>query len=63
MEEGVAEQVELILRVAEATRDVRAVQRRLKHTSASFTLETYVHLLDDRAGVDAVAKALDAGSH
>jgi integrase len=46
--------------VAAATRDVRAVQRRLRHASASFTLETYIHLLDDRAGVDAVAKALDA---
>jgi integrase/recombinase XerC len=30
----------------------------LRHASASFTLETYVHLLDDRAGVDAVADAL-----
>jgi integrase len=48
--------------VAAATRDVRAVQRRLRHASASFTLETYVHLLDDRTGVDAVATALDAGS-
>jgi integrase len=47
--------------VAAATRDVRAVQRRLRHASASFTLETYVHLLDDRAGVDAVAKALASG--
>jgi integrase len=46
--------------VAAATRDVRAVQRRLRHASASFTLETYVHLLDDRSGVDAVARALDA---
>jgi integrase len=46
--------------VAAATRDVRAVQRRLRHASASFTLETYVHLLDDRAGVDAVAKALES---
>ena len=46
--------------VAAATRDVRAVQRRLRHASASFTLEMYVHLLDDRAGVHAVAKALDA---
>lgn len=45
--------------VAAATRDVRAVQRRLRHASASFTLETYVHLLDDRAGVDAVARALE----
>jgi integrase len=44
--------------VAAATRDVRAVQRRLRHASASFTLETYIHLLDDRAGVDAVANAL-----
>jgi integrase len=44
--------------VAAATRDVRAVQRRLRHASASFTLETYVHLLDDRAGVSAVADAL-----
>ena len=48
--------------VAAATRDVRAVQRRLRHTSASFTLETYIHLLDDRAGVDAVANALRRGS-
>ena len=40
--------------VAAATRDVRAVQRRLRHASASFTLETYVHLLEDCAGVDAV---------
>lgn len=48
--------------VAATTRDVRAVQRRLRHASASFTLETYIHLLDDRAGVDAVANALDAGS-
>ncbi len=47
--------------VAAETRDVRAVQRRLRHASASFTLETYIHLLDDRAGVDAVAKALDKG--
>jgi integrase len=47
--------------VAAATRDVRAVQRRLRHGSASFTLETYIHLLDDRAGVDAVAKALEGG--
>jgi integrase len=46
--------------VASATRDVRAVQRRLRHASASFTLETYVHLLDDRAGVDAVAQALES---
>jgi integrase len=46
--------------VAAATRDVRAVQRRLRHTSAAFTLETYIHLLDDRAGVDAVANALGA---
>jgi integrase len=46
--------------VAAATRDVRAVQRRLRHASASFTLETYVHLLDDRAGVDAVARALES---
>jgi integrase len=46
--------------VAAATRDVRAVQRRLRHASASFTLETYIHLLDDRAGVDAVARALSA---
>ena len=46
--------------VAAATRDVRAVQRRLRHTSASFTLETYSHLLDDRAGVDAVARALES---
>jgi integrase len=46
--------------VAAATRDVRAVQRRLRHGSAAFTLETYIHLLDDRAGVDAVAQALDA---
>lgn len=46
--------------VAAATRDVRAVQRRLRHASASFTLETYIHLLDDRAGVDAVADALNA---
>jgi hypothetical protein len=38
------------------------VQRRLRHTSAAFTLETYVHLLDDRAGVDPVAKALEGGS-
>ena len=45
--------------VAAATRDVRTVQRRLRHTSAAFTLETYIHLLDDRAGVDAVAEALD----
>jgi integrase len=45
--------------VAAATRDVRAVQRRLRHGSASFTLETYVHLLDDRVGVDAVAQALE----
>src|SRR5689334_7381006 len=44
--------------VADATRDVRAVQRRLRHASAAFTLETYIHLLDDRAGVDAVANAL-----
>jgi integrase len=48
--------------VAAATRDVRAVQRRLRHASAAFTLETYIHLLDDRAGVDAVANALGAGS-
>lgn len=46
--------------VAAETRDVRVVQRRLRHASASFTLDTYIHLLDDRAGVDAVAKALDA---
>jgi integrase len=46
--------------VAAATRDVRAVQRRLRHTSASFTLETYIHLLDDRIGVDAVTQALEA---
>jgi integrase len=46
--------------VAAATKDVRAVQRRLRHASASFTLATYVHLLDDRTGVDAVAKALEA---
>jgi integrase len=44
--------------VAAATHDVRAVQRRLRHASASFTLETYIHLLDDRVGVDAVAQAL-----
>jgi len=44
--------------VAAVTRDVRAVQRRLRHASASFTLETYIHLLEDRAGVDAVARAL-----
>ena len=44
--------------VAAATRDNRTVQRRLRHASASFTLETYVHLLDDRAGADSVAKAL-----
>lgn len=44
--------------VAASTRDVRAVQRRLRHASASFALETYVHLLDDRAGVDAVWNAL-----
>ncbi len=44
--------------VAAATRDVRAVQRRLRHASAAFTLETCIHLLDDRAGVDAVARAL-----
>lgn len=48
--------------VAAATRDVRAVQRRLRHASASFTLETYVHLLDDRAGVGAVADALESRS-
>jgi integrase len=48
--------------VAATTRDVRAVQRRLRHASASFTLETYVHLLDDRAGVDAVARALERDS-
>ncbi|MGH3024776.1 MAG: tyrosine-type recombinase/integrase [Gaiellaceae bacterium] len=48
--------------VAAATRDVRAVQRRLRHASASFTLETYIHLLDDRAGVDAVADALESRS-
>jgi integrase len=48
--------------VAAATRDIRAVQRRLRHASAAFTLETYIHLLDDRAGVDAVAKALGARS-
>jgi integrase len=48
--------------VAAATRDVRAVQRRLRHASAAFTLETYIHLLDDRAGVDAVAEALAADS-
>ena len=47
--------------VAAATRDVRAVQRRLRHASASFTLETYIHLLDDRAGVDAVSNALEGG--
>jgi hypothetical protein len=47
--------------VAAETRDVRVVQRRLRHASASFTLDTYIHLLDDRAGADAVAKALDAG--
>jgi integrase len=46
--------------VAAATGDVRAVQRRLRHASAAFTLETYVHLLDDRAGADAVAQALEA---
>ena len=46
--------------VAAETRDVRAVQRRLRHASAAFTLETYVHLLDDRAGVDSVSDALDA---
>ena len=46
--------------VASETHDVRAVQRRLRHASAAFTLETYIHLLDDRAGVDAVADALDA---
>jgi hypothetical protein len=33
---------------------------RLRHASAAFTLETYIHLLDDRAGVDAVAEALEA---
>ena len=44
--------------VAAATRDLRAVQRRLRHASASFTLETYVHLLDERSGVEAVAEAL-----
>jgi integrase len=48
--------------VAAATHDVRAVQRRLRHASASFTLETYIHLLDDRAGVDAVADALKRGT-
>lgn len=48
--------------VAAATRDIRAVQRRLRHSSAAFTLETYIHLLDDRAGVDAVGKALDGNS-
>jgi integrase len=48
--------------VAAATRDVRAVQRRLRHASGSFTLETYIHLLDDRAGVDAVADALRRGT-
>jgi integrase len=48
--------------VAAATRDIRAVQQRLRHTSAAFTLETYIHLLDDRAGVDAVAKALEIGT-
>ena len=48
--------------VAAATRDVRAVQRRLRHASASFTLDTYIHLLDDRAGVDAVANALRRGN-
>jgi integrase len=48
--------------VAAATRDVRAVQRHLRHGSASFTLETYIHLLDDRAGVDAVADALESRS-
>jgi integrase len=47
--------------VAAATRDIRAVQRRLRHASASFTLETYIHLLDDRAGADAVADALRRG--
>ena len=47
--------------VAAETRDVRVVQRRLRHASASFTLDTYIHLLDDRAGADVVAKALDAG--
>ena len=41
--------------VAAATRDIRTVQRRIRHASAAFTLETYIHLLDDRAGVDAVA--------
>lgn len=46
--------------VAAATRDLRTVQRRLRHASASFTLATYVHLLDDRAGTDAVAAALNA---
>jgi integrase len=46
--------------VAAATRDVCAVQRRLRHESAAFMLETYIHLLDDRVGVDAVAQALDA---
>jgi integrase len=48
--------------VAAETRDVRALQRRLRLSPAAFTLETYVHLLDDRAGVDAVAKALDKGA-
>jgi integrase len=48
--------------VAAATRDVRAVQRRLRHASASFTLVTYIHLLDDRAGVNAVAEALKGTS-
>lgn len=47
--------------VAAATRDLRVVQRRLRHASASFTLETYVHLLDDRAGSDSVARAMGPG--
>jgi integrase len=49
--------------VAAATRDVRTVQQRLRHASASFTLETYVHLLDDRGGVSAVDDALRTISH
>jgi integrase len=44
--------------VVAGTRDVRVVQRRLRHTSAAFTLETYTHPLDDRIGVDAVGNAL-----
>jgi hypothetical protein len=55
-------QWEQVQRHVDSTRDIRAVQRRLRHSSAAFTLERYIHLLDDRAGVDAVGKALDGNS-